>query len=121
MRSFSVVSVPVTDQERAKQFYVDILGFDLVADATFGDDLRWVQVAPPQAQTSLALVTWFDEMPAGSLRGLVLDTDDIEQDYRELRGRGATITAPPADQAGGIFCFIKDPDGNTISLHQRTA
>ena len=118
MRFFSVVSVPVTDQERAKRFYLDVLGFELVAEAEFGDELRWIQVGPPGAQTSLTLVTWFDEMPAGSLRGLVLDTDDIEADYRELVRRGAPVGGPPSEQAGGIFCFVTDPDGNTISLHQ---
>jgi catechol 2,3-dioxygenase-like lactoylglutathione lyase family enzyme len=120
VKSFSVVSVPVSDQERAKRFYLDVLGFELIADAAFGDDLRWLQVGPPGAQTTLALVTWFDEMPPGSLRGLVLDTDDIEADYRTLRARGASLSGPPAEQTGGTFCFVKDPDGNTISLHQRT-
>jgi catechol 2,3-dioxygenase-like lactoylglutathione lyase family enzyme len=61
VRAFSVVSVPVSDQERSKRFYLEVLGFELIADATFGDDLRWLQVGPPGAETTLALVTWFDD------------------------------------------------------------
>jgi predicted enzyme related to lactoylglutathione lyase len=121
MRHVSVVSVPVSDQARAKQFYLDILGFELIADTTFGDGLRWVQLGPAGGQTSLTLVTWFDEMAPGSLRGLVIDTDDIDRDYRELRRRGADVTGPPTEQPGGVFCFVKDPDGNIIGLHQAAA
>lgn len=118
MRWVSVVSVPVTDQELSKRYYLDVLGLELVADAVFGDDLRWVQLGLPGAETSLALVTWFDQMPPGSLRGLVVDTDDIQRDYDALVDRGAEVSGPPSEQAGGVFCFVKDPDGNVISLHQ---
>lgn len=118
MQYVSVVSVPVSDQERSKRFYTDILGFELIADATFGDDLRWVQLGPPGSQASLTLVTWFDEMPPGSLRGLVVDTDDIERDYRAMVDCGADVSGPPNQQAGGVFCFVRDPDSNVLSLHQ---
>jgi catechol 2,3-dioxygenase-like lactoylglutathione lyase family enzyme len=60
-------SIPVSDQDRAKAFYVDTLGFDLVTDAAMGPDMRWVMVSPPGAQTAITLVTWFPSMPAGSL------------------------------------------------------
>jgi catechol 2,3-dioxygenase-like lactoylglutathione lyase family enzyme len=113
----SVVSVPVSDQERARRFYTDVLGFETVADATFGPGQRWVQVAPPGSTTTFALVTWFAEMPAGSLRGLVLDTDDLDAAHRDLVARGAEVT-DPSDEPGGRFCFLADPDGNMISLHQ---
>lgn len=118
MQSISVVSVPVSDQERAKRFYVETLGFEVVADASWGDEQRWIQVRPRGSQTSLTLVTWFDEMEPGTLRGLVVDTDDICADHKTLVERGADISAPPSEQAGGLFCFVRDPDGNVISLHQ---
>ena len=118
MDFISVVSVPVSDQGRAKSFYVDQLGFDLITEATFGDDLGWVQVGPPGAQASLTLVTWFDEMPAGSLRGLVIDCDDLDERYKTLSERGVPFLGPPTRQPGGVFAIFSDPDGNQIGLRQ---
>ncbi|MFP5022722.1 VOC family protein [Pseudonocardia phyllosphaerae] len=115
MPQISVVSVPVSDQERALRFYVDTLGFDLVTDASWGDGMRWVQVAPPGSTATLALVTWFDEMPAGSLRGLVVDVPDLDAAYGALRERGLDID-PPTEQPGGRFFFVADPDGNRLSF-----
>ncbi|GAA5054019.1 VOC family protein [Nocardia callitridis] len=118
MQFISVVSVPVGDQDRAKSFYLDKLGFHLIAESTFGDGLRWIQVGIPGAETSLTLVTWFDEMAPGSLRGLVIDCDDLEQEHRTLTERGVVFTSPPSRQPGGVFAVLSDPDGNRISLRQ---
>jgi predicted enzyme related to lactoylglutathione lyase len=118
MRFISVVSVPVSDQTRAKDFYVDLLGFTLVTEATFGDELRWIQVGIPGAETTLTLVTWFDEMPPGSLRGLVIDCDDLEQEYQTLTARGVPFLGGPERQPGGVFATLTDPDGNQIALRQ---
>ena len=77
------VSVPVSDQERARSFYVDTLGFELRADRLWGEGMRWVEVAPEGSSASLSLVTWFEAMPPGSLQGLIVATDDIrENSYR---------------------------------------
>ena len=118
MQHISVVSIPVSDQERARAFYVERLGLEVIADTTFGDDLRWVQLGFHGAATSITLVTWFDEMPAGSLRGLVVDCEDIDAEHRRLSERGVPFLGPPAPQPGGIFCMFRDPDGNVIALHQ---
>lgn len=118
MDFISVISVPVSDQDRAKSFYVDQLGFSLIAEASFGDELRWIQVGIPGAQASLTLVTWFDEMPPGSLRGLVIDCEDLDKDYQVLTGRGVPFLGPPSRQPGGIFATFSDPDGNVLSLRQ---
>ncbi len=113
-----VVSVPITDPDAAKEFYVEKAGFELLADMPFGEGLRWLQVRPPGSEATLALVTWFDEMPAGSLRGLVIDTDDLQGDYRTLVGRGVAFSGPPQAMVGGIFATFADPDGDRISLRQ---
>ncbi len=62
-----IVSVPVSDQERAKDFYLNTLGFELRQEAPFGDGMRWIEVAPEGSSTSLSLVTGFDAMPPGYL------------------------------------------------------
>ena len=118
MQRITVVSVPVSDQGRAKRFYTSQVGFELLAEADFGEGLHWVQVGPTGGEASLTLVNWFDEMPPGSLRGLVIDCDDLQTDYEAMRKRDVPFLGPPAQQAGGIFAAFVDPDGNRISLRQ---
>jgi catechol 2,3-dioxygenase-like lactoylglutathione lyase family enzyme len=114
----TVVSVPVADQEAAKRFYTEQVGFELIAEASFGDGMRWIQVGPAGSQASLTLVTWFDEMPAGSLRGLVVETDDLDGDHEAMSARGVRFLGRPAPQAGGTFATFVDPDGNHLALRQ---
>ena len=116
-----VVSVPVSDQDRARDFYVNTLGFELRNDAPMGEGEgapRWVEVAPRGASTSLTLVTWFPTMPAGSLTGLVFECDDIHATYEELKSRGVQFNGPVEEQFWGTFATFQDPDGNSIVLSQ---
>jgi catechol 2,3-dioxygenase-like lactoylglutathione lyase family enzyme len=113
----AVVSVPVTDQERAKSFYVDTLGLEVVRDDS-SPGMRWVQVAPAGGGTSLTLVTWFDSMPAGSLRGLVLRTTDVRAEYEALVAKGVAFEGPPTRRPWGTETVLHDPDGNGIVLQQ---
>ncbi|MFL6053297.1 MAG: VOC family protein [Actinoallomurus sp.] len=118
--NIQLLSVPVTDQERAKDFYVNTLGFELVADTPMGPGQRWVQVRPKGAETSITLVDWFETMPAGSLKGLVIETDDLPGDIEALGARGMTITDEIQDAPWGRFVTFTDPDGNGLTL-QATA
>ncbi|WP_435207557.1 glyoxalase superfamily protein [Micromonospora sp. bgisy143] len=113
-----LLSVPVADQDRARDFYVDVLGFDLVWDNPMGPDGgRWVQVAPPGAATALTLVTWFPTMPPGSLKGLVLETDDLDADVARLWERGVDFADGGIRSAPwGRYATFDDPDGNGIVL-----
>ncbi|GAB3188209.1 catechol 2,3-dioxygenase-like lactoylglutathione lyase family enzyme [Micromonospora palomenae] len=112
-----LLSVPVSDQDRARDFYVDVLGFDLVRDNPMGPGGRWVQVAPKGAATALTLVTWFPTMPPGSLKGLVLETDDLDGDVAALRDRGVVFAEDGIQVAPwGRYVTFDDPDGNGIVL-----
>ena len=118
MMQLSIVSVPVSDQQRAKAFYRDILGFLIVRDAEMAGGVpgaRWLQLKPPSGPTAISLVTWFPAMPPGSAQGLVLDTGDIDRAHEKLRGNGLEIT-PIQDAPWGRFATFKDPDGNGWSL-----
>ena len=117
--SVQLFSLPVVDQDRAREFYVDKLGFDLISDMQMGPGMRWVQVAPPGAATSITLVTWFPTMPAGSTKGTVLETDDLDGDVERLRASGVRI-GEIESQPWGRFVTFDDPDGNGIVL-QATA
>ena len=114
-----VVSVPVSDQDRAKTFYVDQLGMRLERDDASMPGLRWVQVAPRGDGPSLTLVTWFDAMPAGSLQGLVLACDDLQADYERMSAQGVVFDSPPQRQPwAALEAVVRDPDGNGIVLQQ---
>lgn len=120
IRDVAVVSVPVSDQDRARAFYVDTLGFELIGDDDSVPGIRWITVAPKGGTTALTLVTWFDSMPAGSLRGLVLTSSDLQADYEELLAKGVAFDGPPQRRpyapSGEAVC--RDPDGNMLVLQQ---
>lgn len=110
-----MVSLPVADQDRARDFYVDTLGLELVRDNPMGEGQRWVEVAPAGSPTGITLVTWFPTMPAGSSKGLVLQTDDLDGDVTRLRDAGVKVEGPQ-DAPWGSFATLDDPDGNGIVL-----
>ncbi|GLW35931.1 glyoxalase superfamily protein [Actinoplanes regularis] len=114
-----VLSLPVSDQERARDFYVDTLGFELVRQNEMGPRQQWIQVAPKGAQTSITLVTWFDTMPAGSLQGLVLHTDDLDAEVATLIGKGVAVPDGVQDAPWGRYAVFTDPDGNRLVLRGR--
>ncbi len=120
VRYVQILSIPVTDQDRARSFYVEALGLELVRDMTMGPGQRWVQLRPAGAETSITLVTWFESMTAGSLTGLVLETDDLEGDVTRLRDHGVVIDDGIRERPWGRFVEFADPDGNRLIL-QATA
>ena len=111
-------SLPVSDPDRAREFYVDTLGFTLASDTMMGPDQRWIQVVPPGAETSITLVTWFETMPSGSLRGLVLETDDLEGDIDRLTKAGVAFGSGIESAPWGQYAQFSDPDGNGLILQQ---
>jgi catechol 2,3-dioxygenase-like lactoylglutathione lyase family enzyme len=114
-----VVSVPVSDQERAKTFYLETLGFDLIGEDDSVPGFHWIRVAPKGASTSLTLVTWFETMPPGSLQGLVLTSSDLQSDYEALVAKGATFDGPPEPKPyAALETVLRDPDGNGLVLQQ---
>jgi catechol 2,3-dioxygenase-like lactoylglutathione lyase family enzyme len=118
IKDVHVVSVPVSDQERAKRFYVGKLGFEVVREDDTVPGISWLQVAPPGGGTSLTLVTWFESMPPGSLRGLVLVCDDLQGTYERLVADGVEVERGLAEEPWGTEAVVRDPDGNQLVLQQ---
>jgi catechol 2,3-dioxygenase-like lactoylglutathione lyase family enzyme len=118
--SLEVISIPVSDQDRAKQFYAEVLGFSAELDAEFaGGSMRWVMLRPPGGGTAITLVTWFDSMRPGSLSGTVLGCEDLEQTLAELSGRGVAFAEDEIQEAPwGRWKTFTDPDGNGWVLQQ---
>ncbi|HET9091894.1 MAG TPA: VOC family protein [Acidimicrobiales bacterium] len=114
-----VISLPVSDPDRSKAFYTEKLDFEVVMDNEFGSGLRWVMLRPPSGQTAVTLVTWFDSMPPGSLRGTVLSVPDIEAAADQLRENGVLEPDEPIESAPwGRFVTVDDPDGNGWVVQQ---
>jgi catechol 2,3-dioxygenase-like lactoylglutathione lyase family enzyme len=114
-----VVSVPVSDQERARSFYLETLGFELIGEDDSIPGLHWIRVAPRGGSTSLTLVTWFESMPPGSLQGLVLTSSDLKSDYEALVAKGVMFDGPPEPQPyAALETVLRDPDGNGLVLQQ---
>ena len=116
MKAIEIISIPVTDQQAAKAFYLKI-GFEILVEANF-EKQTWIQMAFPGSPVSITLVNWFPEMPAGSVRGLVIKTDDMDKDIADLKAKG--LEAGNVDTTPwGRFATVKDPDGNALSLHAK--
>ena len=115
------VIVPVSDQDRALEFYVEKLGFEKRTDAPFGEGERWVEVAPPGAATTIAIVPPREGESAGIETRVALMTEDIDSEHADLRARG--VEADEAvmrmgDPVPPMF-FFRDPDGNTFFIIER--
>jgi predicted enzyme related to lactoylglutathione lyase len=113
-----LVQVPVSDVDRAKDFYVERAGFNLDHDHRVSDELRFVQLTPPGSGCSIAMGPP-SEMAPGSLQGLQLVVPDIEAAHAELSGRGVEV-GEIQDLPWGSFVFFKDPDGNGWAVQQVT-
>lgn len=113
MNYIAFTTVFVSDQDRALEFYQS-LGFSKGSDRRF-DDYRWVTVAPPGAQTGIALHR--DAGRAGQST-FVYHTDDIAALYDQWCERGISFNEPPTPQMWGVQALLDDPDGNAIVVVQ---
>ena len=111
-----LVLVPVSDVDRAKNFYVDQIGFNADHDHQVSDELRFVQLTPPGSGCSISMGPPTGMAP-GSLEGLQLVVPDIEAAHAELSGRGVEV-GEIQDLPWGSFVFFNDPDGNGWAVQQ---
>jgi catechol 2,3-dioxygenase-like lactoylglutathione lyase family enzyme len=113
------VVIPVSDQERALEFYVDTLGFEKRADVPFGEGYRWVEVGPADTETTIAIVPPPPGKPTGNVEtGIGLQTGDIDALHAELKERGVDVddeVGRMGDPVPPLFWF-RDPDGNTLMV-----
>lgn len=115
-----LVIVPVSDVDRAKEFYVDKLGFNADHDVTVSDEVRFVQLTPPGSACSIAIGRGLTDAEPGSVRGLQAVVDDAAAAHRELQDRGVEVS-PVTPLEWGSFVYLADPDGNAWALQQLPA
>jgi catechol 2,3-dioxygenase-like lactoylglutathione lyase family enzyme len=110
------VILPVSDQEKALEFYTGTLGFEVVADMPFGDGNRWLEVAPSGSEARIAL-----QPPPGGVQAetgqscVCFSTNDLDADYASLKERGVDVDELMGGE-GDVprMFFFRDPDGNNL-------
>jgi catechol 2,3-dioxygenase-like lactoylglutathione lyase family enzyme len=125
----SLVTVYCLDQDRARDFYVDVLGFTPRTDITMGEGFRWLTVGhPAQPELQITLMTpgppLDDDAAAfvrrqlekGSMGGLGLNVDDCRATFEELSATGVTFLQEPAERPYGVEAVLRDSEGNWLVL-----
>ncbi|MCZ4494358.1 MAG: Glyoxalase/bleomycin resistance protein/dioxygenase [Conexibacter sp.] len=112
-----LVTVPVSDVDRAKAFYVEQAGFSADHDHTVSDEIRFVQLTPPGSACSISIGRGLSGMAPGSLEGLQVVVDDVEAARAALARRGVDVS-DVTDFPWGRFVFFADPDGNRWAVQQ---
>jgi catechol 2,3-dioxygenase-like lactoylglutathione lyase family enzyme len=127
--NISLVTVYCLDQDKARDFYVDVLGFEAHTDITMGEGFRWVTVIhPSQPELEVTLMTpgppLDDEAAAfirrqlekGQMGGLGLRVDDCRKTFSELSARGVTFLQEPSERPYGVEAIMRDNSGNWLVL-----
>ena len=117
-----LVPVPVTDIDRAKKFYVDMVGFKEDLDVQPAEGIRIVQLTPASSACSIVLSTGLPalaDMAPGTIKGLHLVVSDIHHAREELVSRGVEVAEIDDTAGGGVkYARFSDPDGNTLVLQE---
>lgn len=115
--TIEVIFVPVTDVDRAKDFYVNKLGFTADHDQKVKEGLRFVQLTPEGSNCSIAIGEGITEMVPGTQQGIMMVVDDVRSLREDLKGKDVDISEIDV-QAWGTFAYFKDPDGNGWTLQE---
>lgn len=125
IRGISKVVVGVQDQERAKKFWSETVGFEVTTDLPYGDEGSWVELTAADGQTVLVLSPAADDQARFPVRDGVptanffFYTDDVVSTHAELSAKGVEFPAPPTEQPWGWWSMFIDSEGNRFALQQR--
>jgi catechol 2,3-dioxygenase-like lactoylglutathione lyase family enzyme len=108
MKTVEIIMIPVTDRQKAKEFYLN-LGFEVIAEVPGPHDEPWIQMGLPGGGSSISLANF---------QAMILDTEDIEQQIQEFKLKGIE-TGKIDETPWGKFAWLKDLDGNGLCLHQK--
>lgn len=117
------VAITVTDQDQAIAFYVDTLGFEKRLDAPISPTMRWIEVAPPGAATSLALNGVDPASEAGrpgADTGIRFTVPDAEVEHASMRGLGVSVSDVIRWDGVPSMYTVDDPDGNRFYVVEET-
>jgi catechol 2,3-dioxygenase-like lactoylglutathione lyase family enzyme len=118
--SLEVVTVPVSDLDRAKDFYANALGFTVDMDVQVSESLRFVQLTPPGSHCSIHLDRGNSGMEPGSLKALILVVDSVAAAKTALESTGVQLS-DIEEQPWGRHVYFSDPDGNAWTVQESFA
>ncbi|MBV8636651.1 MAG: VOC family protein [Candidatus Eremiobacteraeota bacterium] len=113
----SVVTLPVSDIDRAIDFYTKTLGWEKTMDAPMGEGMRWVTVAPKGGQASFTLSVVDEVVDPENFVRVIFEVDDVNTACKDLQSRGVAVTDGPRTEPWGGWAMIKDSEGNVHGLH----
>jgi catechol 2,3-dioxygenase-like lactoylglutathione lyase family enzyme len=116
--AIGTVMIPVSDQDRALEFYTGKLGLQKRSDTPFGNGERWIEVAPRGAATTLALVRPREGDSVGVETRVAFSTEDVDADHADLRARGVDTDEEVMRMGGPVppMFFLRDQDGNRLLI-----
>ena len=112
-----LIGIPVSDVDRAKDFYTKQAGFVLDQDHEVSDELRFVQLTPPGSACSIAIGKGLLDSPPGSVKGVQMVVSDITEAREQLVANGVDVS-DIQDFPWGRFVFFDDPDGNSFAVQE---
>lgn len=113
------VVIPVQDVDRAIEFYTGPLGLEKRTDVPFGDQYRWVEVAPAGTETVIAIAPPGPEMATGGREtGISLQTDDVDAFHAQLKAAGVDVDAEVSRMGDPVppMFWLRDPEGNSLMV-----
>jgi catechol 2,3-dioxygenase-like lactoylglutathione lyase family enzyme len=117
IKGIKFVGVPVTDQQRALEFYTEALGFRVVTDQPFDDTQRWIELGIGRSSSGISLFTpQGHENRIGTFTGISFVADDVVATSRELAAKGVKFIQEPQKADWGTAAIFADPDGNQFVL-----
>ena len=123
-KAIGTVCLFVNDQDKAKNFWVNKVGFELRSDMPMGPSARWVAVAPAGSYTEMILYKLDENWEhyrnvVGKSQAITIDVNDMKQVHDTLKANGVKFVLEPESQIWGIQAIIQDDEGNQVILIQR--
>ena len=117
IKQIKFISIPISNQNRALDFYTEKLGFTIITDQPFDEKQRWIELRVPKAETRVVLFTAEgEEKRVGTMMNMSYSCDDINKTYEELKDRGVEFEGPPMKQPWGTYAMFKDSEGNKFVI-----
>jgi len=120
IRGIKIISIPVSDQDRALKFYTEKMGFKIATDQAFGSGQRWIELLIPGSDVNVALFTPpGHESRIGGFQPMTFWCDDVFATAELLKSKGVELAEEPKKEVWGTMAKFKDPDGNEFVFSSR--